>query len=77
MNRQRVLDLLRRSKPELQARFGATWLALFGPIARDTASSGSDADVLAAFDATLWSIIQNDVPELLPLLKALKNEAQS
>lgn len=28
-------------------------------------------------DDTLWSIIQDDVPELLPLLKALKNETQS
>jgi uncharacterized protein with HEPN domain len=28
-------------------------------------------------DDTLWSIIQDDVPELLPMLKALKNEAQS
>jgi len=26
---------------------------------------------------TLWSIIQDDVPELLPLLKALKNEIYS
>lgn len=29
MNRQRALDLLRRSKPELQSRFGVTRLALF------------------------------------------------
>jgi uncharacterized protein with HEPN domain len=28
-------------------------------------------------DDTLWSIIRDDVPELLPLLRALKNEAQS
>ncbi|MBE03462.1 MAG: nucleotidyltransferase [Oceanospirillales bacterium] len=28
-------------------------------------------------DDTLWSIIQDDVPELLPLLQAIKNEAQS
>ena len=28
-------------------------------------------------DDILWSIIQDDMPELLPLLKALKNEAQS
>lgn len=28
-------------------------------------------------DDTLWSIIQDDVPELPTLLKALKNEAQS
>ena len=26
-------------------------------------------------DDTLWSIIEDDVPELLPLLKALKDEA--
>lgn len=25
---------------------------------------------------TLWSIIQDDMPELLPLLQALKNESQ-
>jgi uncharacterized protein len=34
-----------RSKPELQARFGVTRLALFGSTARDTANSGSDVDV--------------------------------
>ncbi len=28
-------------------------------------------------DDTLWSIIRDDVPALLPLLKALKNEARS
>jgi predicted nucleotidyltransferase len=67
-----------------------TRLALFGSAARDTATSGSDVDVLVAFDGpatskrylgidddTLWSIIQDDVPELLTPLKALKNEAQS
>lgn len=27
-------------------------------------------------DDTLWSIIRDDVPELLPLLKVLKDEAQ-
>ena len=28
-------------------------------------------------DDTLWSIIRDDVPELLPLLQTIKNEAQS
>jgi hypothetical protein len=56
MNRQRALDLLSRSKPELQARFGVTRLALFGSTARDTASSGSsDVDVLVAFDGPATS----------------------
>lgn len=27
-------------------------------------------------DDTLWSIIRDDVPELLPLLEALKNDTQ-
>ncbi|SEL21994.1 nucleotidyltransferase family protein [Ectothiorhodospira marina] len=38
MDRQCALDLLSRSKPELQARFGVTRLALFGSTARDTTS---------------------------------------
>jgi uncharacterized protein len=55
MNRQRTLDLLGRSKPELQSRFGVTRLALFGSTSRDTASSGSDVDVLVAFDGPATS----------------------
>ena len=55
MNRQLALELLSRSKPELQARFGVTQLALFGSIARDTATSVSDVDVLVAFDGSATS----------------------
>lgn len=55
MNRKRALELLTRSKPELEARFGVTQLALFGSTARDTATSGSDIDVLVAFDGPATS----------------------
>jgi len=55
MNKQHALDLLSRSKPELQALFGVTRLALFGSTARDTATSGSDVDVLVAFDGPATS----------------------
>ena len=55
MDRQRALELLGRSKQELRARFGVTRLALFGSIARDTATSGSDVDVLVAFDGPATS----------------------
>ena len=55
MNRQPVLDVLKRSKPELQARFGVTKLALFGSTARDAARSESDVDVLVAFDGPATS----------------------
>ena len=50
MHKERVLELLRRSKPELQARFGVTGPARFGSTARATATSTSDVDVLAPFD---------------------------
>ncbi|MDL0431752.1 nucleotidyltransferase family protein [Marinobacter sp. TBZ242] len=55
MDRKRALELLTRSKPELQARFGVTRLALFGSTARDTATSSSDIDVLVAFDGPATS----------------------
>ena len=55
MKRQRALELLARSKPELQARFSVTRLALFGSTACDTAASGSDVDILVAFDGPATS----------------------
>ncbi|MEE3169102.1 MAG: nucleotidyltransferase family protein [Pseudomonadota bacterium] len=55
MDKKRAIELLTRSKPELQTRFGVTSLALFGSTARDNASSGSDVDVLVAFDGPATS----------------------
>ncbi len=55
MERQRALDLLTQSKPTLQADFGVTRLSLFGSTARNTARSGSDVDVLVAFDGPATS----------------------
>ena len=55
MKRQRTLELLARSKPELQARFGVIRLALFGSMARETATSASDVDILVAFDGPATS----------------------
>ncbi len=55
MNRQRALELLAHSKPELQSRFGVTQLALFGSTARDAATNSSDIDVLVAFDGPATS----------------------
>lgn len=55
MNRERALVLLTRSKPELQARFGVTRLALFGSTARDSATSSSDVDILPAVNGPATS----------------------
>jgi len=55
MNKAQTLELLSRCKPELQARFGVTRLALFGSLARDSAASGSDIDILVAFNGPATS----------------------
>lgn len=55
MNRQRTLELLTRSMPELQSRFGVVRLALFGSTARDSATSDSDVDILVDFDGPATS----------------------
>ena len=55
MKRQHVLDVLAHSKPELQARFGVTRLALFGSTARNAAASHSDVDILVGFDGPATS----------------------
>jgi len=55
MNKQHALEILSRSKPELQSRFGVTQLALFGSTARDAATSDSDIDILVTFDGPATS----------------------
>jgi len=55
VDKQRALELLARSKPELQARFGVTRLALFGSTARDATTDKSDVDILVAFDGPATS----------------------
>jgi hypothetical protein len=55
MDRQHIIDLLTRSKKELQARYGVTGLALFGSRARGDAGDGSDVDILVSFDGPATS----------------------
>lgn len=55
MKRQHAIELLARSKPELQKRFGITSLALFGSTARDVATADSDVDILVNFDGPATS----------------------
>jgi predicted nucleotidyltransferase len=55
MKRAAVLDVLRKGKPLLAQRFGVTSLALFGSTVRDSASEGSDVDVLVSFNGPATS----------------------
>ena len=55
MNRDRVLELSRSHRGELEARFGVKHLALFGSTARDSAKAVSDVDLLVTFDGPATS----------------------
>ena len=55
MKREDVIELLNRRKPDLEARFGVTKLALFGSVVRNIASVNSDIDILVAFDGPATS----------------------
>jgi predicted nucleotidyltransferase len=51
MDRERILAILRDHAPELKAA-GLTHLRVFGSVARGDATSESDIDLLAEFDAS-------------------------
>jgi predicted nucleotidyltransferase len=55
MDRQTTLALLTQHKANLARLFGVVQLALFGSMARDTATGLSDVDVLVAFDGPATS----------------------
>ena len=55
MNRDRVLELSRSPRGELEARFGVKHLALIGSTARDSAKAVSDVDLLVTFDGPATS----------------------
>jgi predicted nucleotidyltransferase len=50
IKRVQALSLIAQHKPELARRFGVSDLALFGSVARDTAQSTSDIDILVSFE---------------------------
>lgn len=49
-----VLQELRRLKKDLEARYGVTRIGVFGSIARDEASTGSDVDVVVEMRPNLF-----------------------
>ncbi|HFD86113.1 MAG TPA: DNA polymerase subunit beta [Gammaproteobacteria bacterium] len=55
MNKQQILGLLEKQKPELMRRFAVRDLALFGSTARGEAGDKSDVDILVSFDGPATS----------------------
>jgi len=50
MQKEHILDILKRHRSEFRERFGVERLGLFGSYARNEAKSGSDIDILVEFD---------------------------
>ena len=49
IDRNEIIKLLSRFRPEIAARFGVKDLSIFGSFAQDRPNSGSDLDVLVEF----------------------------
>lgn len=54
--RNETLRVLRVHAPELARRYGVRTLALFGSVARDEATEGSDVDLVAEFDPEVVTV---------------------
>jgi uncharacterized protein len=54
LNRETVLEDLRRLKPDLERRFGVIRLGLFGSVARGQAGEESDVDIVVEMAPDLF-----------------------
>ena len=57
MNRDEVLETLRKHKQVLRERFDVTGLALYGSFARNQATPESDVDILVRFGGPATSVV--------------------
>ncbi len=53
MNRDLILERLRKTKPALEREFPLRRMALFGSVARNEAQPDSDIDILVDVDASI------------------------
>lgn len=53
MNREKILQRLRKEMPYLQERYGVVRLALYGSFAQDTPAEKSDVDLLVQLSRPL------------------------
>jgi len=59
MGKPEIIDIIKSSKPEMQARFGVNKVGLFGSYARKQQRRRSDIDILVSFsrDIDLFDFI--------------------
>ena len=56
--RAEYIDLLRLHAPELQSRFGITYMRMFGSVARDEHHLGSDVDLFVSMPPVFYKYIE-------------------
>jgi len=49
MGKREIIDIMRRSKPEMESRYGVVRVGLFGSYVKGRQSKRSDVDILVAF----------------------------
>jgi uncharacterized protein len=57
MTRNEALSILKRLKPELQARYGVERVGIFGSIVREESREGSDVDVVVDMPPDLFAMV--------------------
>lgn len=53
LNRQKIIEILKKERPALAEHFGIRKIAIFGSFAKDVATRNSDVDIFVEFDKPL------------------------
>jgi uncharacterized protein len=70
MGKPEIIDIIKNSKPEMQARFGVNKVGLFGSYVRDQQRRRSDIDILVSFSRDI------DLFDFLDLREYLEDRLQ-
>ncbi len=67
MEREQVLSLLSAHKQELSEKYGVTCLGVFGSVARNETTEGSDVDIIVEMPPDLFQMVhmKEDLEQLL------------
>lgn len=67
MQREEVLAILSEHKQEISAKYSVTRLGVFGSVARNEATSGSDVDIVVEMPPDLFQMVhlKEDLERLL------------
>lgn len=59
MNREEILDFMRKNKGFLEEKMGVKRIALFGSVARGEMKKGSDIDIIVELKEPKYSLLYN------------------